>query len=110
MKRIAVFIVIAAALQSCSVGTSFRETVTDNGIVLRVTGSTGVFFGIVSQNTAVRYEPSNLASEFQVDSLQVRFTGEASGNSATNQSPLGPQGWGLQITLTDIRIRTDANR
>ncbi len=109
MKHVMGFIALAVVLQGCDVGSSFRETVTDNGLVVRITSSSTSFFGIVSQNTAMRYEPSNLAPEFQRDSLQIRFSGEITSDNS-NPNGMGPQGWGRRIILTEVRLRSDAIR
>jgi hypothetical protein len=91
MKRVLlVAMLIVLALPGCN----RTDRVLDTGTVVYI-GLEGGFFGIIDDHDR-RWDPSNLPSEFQVDSLRVRFEGIITNRPTFHM-------WGRTIELTAIK-------
>ena len=60
----------------------------------------GGFYGIVADDST-RYQPQNMAEEYQEDGLRVRF------RAATKDSVMTAQMWGQPVEILDIMPMND---
>ncbi len=91
MKRaLFVAVLIVMALLGCN----RTDRVLDTGTVVYI-GLEGGFFGIIDDHDR-HWDPSNLPTEFQVDSLRVRFEGIITDRATFHM-------WGRTVELTAIK-------
>ncbi len=91
MKRILfILVLIVVALLGCN----RTDRVLDTGTIVYV-GLEGGFYGIVDDHGR-HWDPSNLPSSFQTDSLRVRFEGIITDRPTFHM-------WGRTIELTAIK-------
>jgi hypothetical protein len=85
--------VLLIPLPGCGSGSSSSTLITRDGTV-RFVLLEGGFYGIVGDDS-VRYEPTNLTSEFQQDGLRVHFFARAVSGLSAHQ-------WGRLVEIVSI--------
>ena len=103
MKRAFISIVIVAFLAQLSgCFTRSKEDIIESDGTVVYLNFEGGFFGIVADDNT-HYDPINLPTEFQVDSLRVHFRG------VIQKGYISYHMWGDTIELIDIRRLNQTN-